>query len=80
MSEIDSEYPTKSKKILINDYYHMFDKDTVEYIHTEIMKLEINNWNLFHDETDYAKGKNMAYRECARILTTILNNKLFKSN
>lgn len=66
-------------KNALNNSHSLFDKYTVEYIHDEITQLEINNWDLYHNETDYAKGKNMAYRECARILTTILNNKLFKS-
>jgi hypothetical protein len=55
------------------------DKATAEYIFNEITKLGIDHWKLFEDKADYDKGKNMAYRECASILTTILNNKLLTS-
>jgi hypothetical protein len=79
MDYTDSERPTIPKQLsLTNNNHPLFDKDTVEYIHKEITRLEINNLNLYHGETDFTKGKNMAYRECARILTTILNNKLLK--
>ena len=78
MDNIDWKRQEVSKQA-INNSYPLFDRVTVEYIHNEITQLEINNWNIYHTETDYARGKNMAYRECARILTTILNNKRFKA-
>jgi hypothetical protein len=79
MDNIDWERTKISKKLnALNNRCSLFDKDTVEYVHNEITRLEINNWDIYHNETEYAKGKNMAYRECARILTTKLNNRQFK--
>ena len=57
-----------------------YDRDTLEYIHNEITKLEIANWNKFHNETDFAKGMDIGIRDCARIITSILNDEwLIKS-
>jgi hypothetical protein len=39
------------------------------------VKLEILNWNQYKNETEYSMGENMGYRNCARILSDILNNK-----
>jgi hypothetical protein len=52
-----------------------FDRYTLEFVQNEIVKLEILNWNQYKNETEYSMGENMGDRNCARILSDILNNK-----
>ena len=51
----------------------ILDKDTLNYIHDEITKLEIDHWNKYRNCNEYARAKDMAYREVVRILTNVLN-------
>jgi hypothetical protein len=52
-----------------------FDKFTLDYIFKEISRMEMKNYERWENKDDFAKGKNYAYRECIRLLTSILNNK-----
>jgi len=48
-------------------------RDAFEDIHKLVTQLEIDNWNKYHDENEFDKGKSRAYREVVRILTNELN-------
>jgi hypothetical protein len=39
------------------------DRDTLNYIHDEVTKLEMENWNRYGHRNGYSRGKNLAYRE-----------------
>jgi hypothetical protein len=51
----------------------ILDKDTLDYIHQEVTKLEIDNWDKYHHESEYSRGKNIAYREIVRSISNVLN-------
>lgn len=49
------------------------DKRTLNYVYDEVAVLIKQNWDTFHNNCEYAKAKDMAYRDMIRILTDILN-------
>lgn len=51
----------------------LLDRDTLNYIHDEVTKLEMENWNRYAHRNGNSKGKNLAYREVIRIISNILN-------
>jgi hypothetical protein len=56
----------KYKKILL-------DRDTLNYIHEEVTKLEMENWSKYRCRDEFSKGKDLAYREVVRVLSNVLN-------
>lgn len=50
------------------------DKFTLEYIGQRISDLEVKNFNEYQNKIEYARGRDDAYRNCARIISSLVED------
>lgn len=48
-------------------------REAFDEIFESVAELEIQNWKTYHGQSEFAMGKDRAYREVTRILTDELN-------
>jgi len=60
------------------EYYETIkklDQFTLDYISKKIVELEMKNFREYENKIEFARGRDDAYRTCARIFSDIYNHR-----
>lgn len=58
--------------LLVIEELKKLDKFTLEYVGQKISELEVKNFNEYQNKIEYAIGRDDAYRNCARIISSLI--------